>query len=119
MAKDRDYIELIHKAWWQRLRRDKLSDCPLCERCKEQGRITAATEVHHIIPVETALTRQEKERLMYDYTNLRALCHDCHVWEHTSMGRSGRAHAKRRASEQLERFRGRFMETKGDEDPRG
>ncbi len=100
---------MIHTARWQRLRRDRLSEHPLCERCGEQGIVTAATEVHHVIPVETALTRQEKERLMFDYTNLRALCHDCHVKAHTDMGRSGKAQARRRAREHLERFRGRFM----------
>ena len=90
MAKDKDYIKLIHTNRWLRLRRDKLSSQPLCERCKESGRITAATEVHHVIPVEDGLTRAEKERLMYDPTNLRALCHDCHVKTHTEMGRCGK-----------------------------
>ncbi len=119
MAKDKDYKRLIHTMHWQRLRHDKLSDCPLCERCKEQGHISAATEVHHVIPVETGLTKPEKERLMFDYTNLKALCHDCHVQIHTAMGRSGKAHAQRRAREQLERFRGRFLPGPDNEDPPG
>ena len=97
MAKDKDYRKLIHTTRWLRLRRDKLSDFPLCERCEQEGRVTAATEVHHIIPVENGLTRQEKERLMYDYTNLKALCHDCHVKTHTEMGRCGKEQAKSRA----------------------
>lgn len=69
MAKDKDYIRLIHTAKWLRLRRDKLNDTPLCERCEELGRVAAATEVHHVIPVEDGLTKQEKERLMFDYFN--------------------------------------------------
>lgn len=109
MAKDKDYIQLIHTNRWLRLRRDKLSSQPLCERCREDGRITAATEVHHVIPVEDGLSRAEKERLMYDYSNLRALCHDCHVKTHTEMGRCGKEQAKKRAREHLKRFKERFL----------
>ncbi len=109
MAKDKDYVRLIHTTKWTRLRRLRLSDHPLCERCEEEGRVTAATEVHHVIPVESGLTRQEKERLMYDYFNLKALCHECHVKAHTDMGRCGKAQAKNRAREYLKRFVDRFM----------
>lgn len=109
MAKDKDYIQLIHTNRWLRLRRDKLSAQPLCERCSESGTVRAATEVHHVTPVEDGLTRAEKERLMYDYSNLRALCHDCHVKTHTEMGRCGKEQAKKRAREHLKRFKERFL----------
>lgn len=109
MAKDKEYIRLIHTAKWVRLRRDKLTTHPLCERCEDIGRVTAATEVHHIIPVENGLTKAEKERLMYDPTNLRALCHDCHVKTHTEMGRCGRAQAQSRAKEHLRQFVKKFL----------
>lgn len=109
MAKDRDYVRLIHTARWQRLRRDKLSRNPLCERCAERGLVAAATEVHHIIPVENGLSRQEKERLMFDGSNLTALCHRCHVKVHTDMGRCGRAQARSRAGERLKRFADKFL----------
>lgn len=109
MAKDKDYIRMIHTARWQQLRRAKLTTSPLCERCKEEGRITPAEEVHHITPVEDGLTVREKETLMFDPHNLRALCHDCHVKTHTEIGRSGKAHTKRRAAEQLERFVKKFL----------
>lgn len=109
MAKDKEYIRLIHTAKWVRLRRDKLTNHPLCERCEDIGRVTAATEVHHIIPVENGLTKAEKERLMYDPTNLRALCHDCHVKTHTEMGRCGRTQAQSRAKEHLRQFVKKFL----------
>lgn len=110
MAKDKDYRKLIHTMRWLRLRRAKLTAQPLCERCQQEGRLTAATEVHHATPVEDGLTLREKKALMYDYHNLRALCHDCHVKTHVEMGRSGKANAKRRASEQLERFKNKFLQ---------
>lgn len=96
MAKDKDYKRMIHTSRWLKLRRDKLSDYPLCERCEQMGKVTAATEVHHVHPVEMGLTRQDKERLMYDYFNLRSLCHDCHVQTHVEMGRCGKVQAKTR-----------------------
>lgn len=109
MARDKDYIKLIHAARWVKLRHDKLSRNPICERCEEEGRITPATEVHHITPVEIGVTRQDKERLVYDWHNLRSLCHECHVKTHTEMGRSGKELTKNRAREHLRRFVEKFM----------
>ncbi len=109
MAKDKEYIKLIHTAKWLRLRKAKLTAYPLCERCKDNGNIRPATEVHHIVPVEDALSAAEKESLMYDAHNLMALCHDCHVEIHRQMGRSGKAHAKRKATEQRVRFVKKFL----------
>lgn len=101
MAKDEDYIQLINTARWRRLRKAKLTASPVCERCKEEGRLTAASEVHHITPVEEAAGHAAKLGLMYDPGNLRALCHDCHVRTHTEMGRGGRAATKTRNERQL------------------
>lgn len=109
MAKDKDYRRLIHTAQWVRLRRAKLTAFPLCERCREEGRLAPATEVHHIRPVEEGLTLREKEQLMFDPHNLRALCHECHVKTHTEMGRYGKKQAKERAEAHLLRFKNRFM----------
>lgn len=101
MAKDKDYQRLIHTDRWLRLRRDKLTTTPLCERCQQQGIITPATEVHHVTPVEDGLSLAEKRRLMYDPHNLRALCHDCHVQTHVELGRCGRVATKRRNQAQV------------------
>lgn len=109
MAKDKDYRRLIHTAQWVRLRRAKLTAFPLCERCREEGRLAPATEVHHIRPVEEGLTLREKEQLMFDPHNLRALCHECHVKTHTEMGRCGKKQTKERAEARLLRFKDRFM----------
>lgn len=109
MAKDKDYRRLIHTAQWVRLRRTKLTAFPLCERCREEGRLAPATEVHHIRPVEEGLTLREKEQLMFDPHNLRALCHECHVKTHTEMGRCGKKQAKERAGVHLLRFKEKFM----------
>lgn len=110
MAKDKDYKKLIHTSRWLHLRRMVLTAHPLCERCEEQGCITSATEVHHHIPVEHAVTYAEKQRLMYDPNNLRALCHNCHVQVHVEMGRSGKLATKRRNAEQVKGVIKRFFD---------
>ena len=114
MAKDEEYIRLIHATRWLKLRKQVLTLHPLCERCLEKERVTPATEVHHVVPVESAASAAEKRRLMYDAANLKALCHACHVAEHVAMGRGGRkANAERqrkKAAEVIERF---FHEGRG------
>lgn len=101
MAKDKDYIRLIHTSRWVRLRHDVLTAHPLCERCAAEDYVTPACEVHHRIPVENGMNFAEKYRLMYDPKNLCALCHDCHVRTHTEMGRGGREATRRRNAEHV------------------
>ena len=101
MAKDNDYKRLIHTKRWVELRRMVLTAQPLCERCKAEGYITPAVEVHHRTPVESGYNFHEKRRLMYDPCNLMALCHDCHVKTHTEMGRSGKEANRKRTDEQV------------------
>ncbi|WP_337571891.1 HNH endonuclease signature motif containing protein [Prevotellamassilia timonensis] len=90
MSKDKQYIKQIHTRRWLMLRREVLSRHPLCERCQAEGRTRAATEVHHITPVEEGVSPLDKRTLMFDAHNLQALCHECHVRTHTELGRSGR-----------------------------
>jgi 5-methylcytosine-specific restriction protein A len=54
--------------------------CPLCEECKRQGRVTAATQRDHIVPLA--------EGGADDETNEQALCDDCHKVK--SLAESGR-----------------------------
>lgn len=101
MSKDKHYTYLIHTSLWLKLRRNKLTLNPLCERCEAEGFVRPATEVHHRRPVEYGATFEEKRRLMYDPHNLMALCRECHVKEHVEMGRSGRAATRRRNDQQV------------------
>ena len=96
MAKDKEYQKLIHTARWLWLRKAVLTAHPLCQRCERENLVTPATEVHHVRPVEEAVTLAEKRQRMYDPTNLRALCHDCHVRTHTELGRCGKEANRKR-----------------------
>ncbi len=55
---------------WQRIRDRYIAAHPLCEKCKEAGRITPAQEVHHILPIAKGGSHAEE--------NLMSLCKRCH-----------------------------------------
>ena len=106
---DEGYRKMIHSTAWLKLRRDTLSVHPMCQRCQEEGRLSPATEVHHIVPVDDGLSLEEKRRLMFDPYNLLALCHRCHVMVHTDLGRSGKPRSQRTNAEALKRFKDKFF----------
>lgn len=61
------------KAAWRRCRQLALHrDMYQCQDCKDKGKMTRATEVHHVIPLE------DRPDLGLELSNLRCLCHDCH-----------------------------------------
>lgn len=109
MAKDPEYKKIITSARWLHVRKSKLTTTPLCERCAAKGRVRAATEVHHINPVERGLSYEEKERLAFNLSNLQSLCHECHVLIHTEMGRSGKAQSRAAAADKLQKFKEKFL----------
>jgi hypothetical protein len=55
---------------WSRLRSQVLSANQLCVHCRAQGRVEAATEVDHVVPLWEGGTNA--------LANLQGLCHDCH-----------------------------------------
>ena len=62
-----------HTAVWRRLRVLALQrDRSLCQKCLKNKRIKRATEVHHVVPVESS------PELALELANLESLCRDCH-----------------------------------------
>lgn len=62
-----------HKTAWRRLRLQALQrDHYLCQSCLRHGKITQATEVHHIIELESCPS------LGLELSNLESLCWQCH-----------------------------------------
>ena len=57
---------------WQQTRKGYLAKHPLCVHCQANGRVTAAAEIDHIIPIQIEPLRK------YDRTNWQALCKSCH-----------------------------------------
>lgn len=55
---------------WRRLRGQYIKEHPLCEECKQRGKYTLATEVHHKKALSAGGTNAEE--------NLMSLCKKCH-----------------------------------------
>ena len=118
MSRDPRYQRLLNDRRWCELRIAYLREHPLCERCIREGKaagvpegyITPAIDVHHRVPVETAKTLQEMERLAYDWNNLEALCIPCHSRTHREMGKGTKALAKQRAQERFDRWRDNLVQ---------
>jgi len=55
---------------WMERRARWLAEHPLCENCQAKGRVTAAEEVDHVVP----LFRGGAD----DQTNYQSLCVECH-----------------------------------------
>lgn len=64
---------------WLKLRAWFLTQHPLCVFCEQQGHITAATDVDHIVPF---CGLDDPRRL--NVLNLRALCNPCHMRHHAT-----------------------------------
>ena len=67
-----EWRKLHHSRLWRRLRRMHLYKDPLCLMCSEEGRISAASVVDHIIP------HKGDEALFYDQNNWQSLCSHHH-----------------------------------------
>jgi 5-methylcytosine-specific restriction protein A len=63
-----------YNAQWRSIRLAFLHEHPLCENCKQQGKLTPATLVHHDIPLRNGGGNEPG--------NLKALCWSCHSEHH-------------------------------------
>lgn len=110
MSKDFNYKRMINSGRWLQLRKQKLSSNPLCEDCLDRGMYVPAKEVHHVIPCETAQSISEMHSLMYDYTNLRSLCHECHVRTHKELKSHSKESVMANVKNSVKRFVEKFIE---------
>lgn len=106
------YRKLLNSARWHEVRAAVIArDCGLCRDCAERGLIRVATEVHHIVPVETAgASAVRMEELALDSTNLISLCHACHRERHRELrlhGARGRERRRYRDETEFDRIFGR------------
>ena len=127
VAKDKQNI--YNSREWKELRIMKLRANPLCEQCIKDGEavgipggyIRSATCVHHIVPIETANTKEEMKRLAFDQHNLMALCQSCHARIHKEMGSNTAKIVRQRAEARQDRWADNLIQrftttTKSDDD---
>lgn len=79
MAKDYSYKFYQSKAWEQTRAAYLASVHYICERCGSPAKI-----VHHKIYISPA--NIDNIKITLDWTNLEALCQDCHNKEHFGSG---------------------------------
>jgi 5-methylcytosine-specific restriction endonuclease McrA len=105
MSRDKNYQRLLNSKRWQEVKRIVWQRTNgLCEECMKQGIVRAGVDCHHIVPVETATTPQEMERLCFDVNNVRLLCIACHSAIHKGMGKGTRKLAVERAKQRQDRW---------------
>ena len=115
VAKDKS--EIYNSREWKELRTMKLRANPLCEQCIKDGEavgipggyVSSATCVHHIVPIETAKTKEEMRRLAFDKRNLMALCQSCHARIHKELGSNTAKIVRQRAEARQERWADNLM----------
>ena len=120
----KDKADIYNSREWKELRAAKLrSTNGLCEECMKQGIITSARCVHHVVPIETARTKDEMKRLAIDcgLQSLKSLCFACHARIHKEMGSNTAKIVRQRAEARQDRWAdnlmSRFVIPKGDDDP--
>lgn len=106
MARNPEYIKLINTYRWKTLRLSKLTETPTCERCKQNGKFTIATEVHHITPIESVSDVNMMKILAFDKNNLMSLCKTCHKQIHIEM--YSRKSRQQVTDEYLEKIKRKF-----------
>lgn len=86
LRKETDMRKLRQQAYqnttWRKLRDTFMKEHPICERCLAKGKITPATDVHHIkSPFRNG---EVNYSLLLDDKNLMSLCRECHGDIHAS-----------------------------------
>lgn len=116
----KDKQDIYNSREWQELRIAKLRANPLCEECMKQGIATSARCVHHIVPIETARTKDEMKRLALDcgLNGLISLCFACHARIHKELGSNTAKIVRQRAEARQDRWAdgliSRFTVSKGE-----
>ena len=114
----RDKAKIYNSREWKELRAEKLRLQPLCEKCLADGKaagvpdgwIRSAHCVHHIVPIETAQTKEEMRRLaLCGLDGLMSLCDKCHADIHNQQGYHTRDAVRQRADDRQKRWEEKIM----------
>ncbi len=81
-AKPRNRDKLYGRRW-RKIRKQFLTENPLCVMCTDEGKVTPAVELDHIV------RHKGNAELFYDLDNLQGLCAHHHRSVKAQMERSG------------------------------
>ena len=86
MSRDKRYQHLFNSKRWHEVKAIvRARTGGDCEQCKQEGRVVAGVDFHHIRPVEAARTYDGPDGMVarcYDPNNVRLLCVACHKEAH-------------------------------------
>ena len=108
----KDKADIYNSREWKELRAAKLrSTKGLCEECLKQGILTEARCVHHVVPIETARTKDEMRRLAIDcgLQGLKSLCFACHARIHKELGSNTAKIVRERAEARQDRWKDNIL----------
>ena len=113
----KDKATIYNSREWKELTILKKRANPLCEQCIKDGEavgipggyVKSVECVHHIIPIETARTKEEMRRLAFDWNNLMSLCKSCHARIHKELGSNKAKVVKARAEARQDRWADNLM----------
>ncbi len=72
-----------YDANWRKLRKQVLTEEPLCKRCEREGRVTESTIVDHVIPID------QRPDLRLERSNCESMCKAHHDAEKQQEDRRG------------------------------
>lgn len=76
-SRDKQHVKFYNSVEWIALSKLKMqNEHYQCEKCRDNGVFTIATEVHHKIPIAEDWDKR------FDIDNLQCLCKKCHNQEH-------------------------------------
>lgn len=109
MSRSKAYQRLLNSKRWLEVKRIVWQRANgLCEQCLEEGIITGSLQstldCHHVIPVETAQTQHDMERLCFDPDNVRLLCVAHHIKVHAEQRSHSRDTHQDRAKQDIDRW---------------
>ena len=113
----KDKATIYNSREWKHLTVLKKRANPLCEQCIKDGEaigipggyVKSVECVHHIIPIETARTKEEMRRLAFDWNNLMSLCKSCHARIHKELGSNTAKIVRQRAEARQDRWADNLM----------
>ena len=113
----KDKMDIYNSREWKELTILKKRANPLCEQCIKDGEaigipggyVKSVECVHHIIPIETARTKEEMRRLAFDWNNLMSLCKSCHARIHKELGSNTAKIVRQRAEARQDRWADNLM----------
>ena len=104
MAHSKLYVRIMNSRQWVELRNRKIAANPLCERCQQEGIVRVSRCVHHLVPVESGRTEADCWELATRWSNLQALCFDCHAKAHAEEHSHSKEGHAARAKDRLKQW---------------